>query len=89
MAARLKLPAVYAWREFADAGGLISYGANLPDLYRQSARLVDKILKGAKPTDLPFEVPTRYELIVNLKTAKAIGINISDSFLLLADEVIE
>jgi ABC-type uncharacterized transport system substrate-binding protein len=89
MAARLKLPAVYAWREFADAGGLISYGANLPDLYRQSARLVDKILKGAKPSDLPFEVPTRYELIVNLKTAKAIGVNISDSFLLLADEVIE
>jgi len=77
MAARLKLPAVYYWREFADAGGLISYGANLPDLYRQSARLVDKILKGAKPNDLPFEVPTRYELIVNLKTAKAIGVNIS------------
>lgn len=89
MVARLKLPAIYGWREFADAGGLMSYGANLPDLYRQSARLVDKILKGAKPGDLPFEVPTRYELIVNLKTAKAIGLNISDSFLSLADEIIE
>ena len=61
MAARLKLPAVYAWHEFADAGGLICYGTNLPDLYRQSARLVDKILKGAKPSDLPFEVPTRWQ----------------------------
>jgi ABC-type uncharacterized transport system substrate-binding protein len=89
MAARLKLPAVYSWREFADAGGLMSYGPNLPDTYRQSARLVDKILKGTKPGDLPFELATRYELIVNLKTAKAMGLNISDSFLLLADEVIE
>ncbi len=89
MAVRLKLPAMYAWRDFADAGGLISYGANLPDMYRQSARLVDKILNGTKPGDLPFEVPTRYELIVNLKSAKAMGLNISDSFLLLADEIIE
>lgn len=89
MAARLKLPAVYSWREFADAGGLMSYGPNLPETYRQSARLVDKILKGTKPGDLPFELATRYELIVNLKTAKAMGLNISDSFLLLADEVIE
>ena len=62
MVAGLKLPAVYSWREFADAGGLMSYGANLPDLYRQSARLVDKILKGAKPGELPFELPTRYEM---------------------------
>jgi putative tryptophan/tyrosine transport system substrate-binding protein len=89
MVAGLKLPAVYGWREFADAGGLMSYGANLPDLYRQSARLVDAILKGTKPGDLPFERPTRYELVVNLKTAKAMGLNISDPFLLLADEVIE
>ena len=89
MAARLKLPAVYSWREFADAGGLMSYGPSLPETYRQSARLVDKILKGTKPGDLPFELATRYELIVNLKTAKAMGLNISDSFLLLADEVIE
>ena len=87
--ARLKLPTVYGWREFVDEGGLMSYGANLPELYRQSARLVDKILKGTKPGDLPFEVPTRYELIVNVKTAKAIGLNLSDSFLVLADEVIE
>jgi ABC-type uncharacterized transport system substrate-binding protein len=89
IAARLKLPAVYAWREFAEAGGLMAYGPNLAEMYRQSARLVDRILKGAKPADLPFELPTRYELIVNLKAAKAIGITISDSFLLLADEVIE
>jgi putative tryptophan/tyrosine transport system substrate-binding protein len=89
MAARLRLPAVYGWREFAEAGGLMSYGPSLPDLYRQSARLVDRILKGASPGDLPIELPTRYELIVNLKAAKAIGLMISDSFLLLADEVIE
>jgi putative ABC transport system substrate-binding protein len=89
MAARLKLPAMYSWREFTDAGGLMSYGSNLPDLYRTAGRLVDRILKGAKPGDLPFEIPTRYELIVNLKAAKAMGVNISDSFLLLADEVIE
>ena len=89
MMARLKLPAVYSWREFADAGGLMSYGYSLPDMYRQSARLVDKILKGAKPGELPFELRTRYELIVNLKSAKAMGLNISDSFLLLADEIIE
>ena len=89
MMARLKLPAMYSWREFADAGGLMSYGYSLPDMYRQSARLVDKILKGAKPGELPFELPTRYELIVNLKTAKAMGFNIPDSFLLLADEIIE
>ena len=89
MVARLKLPAVYGWREFADAGGLMSYGSNLPDQYRMAARLVDKILKGTKPGDLPFEIPTRYELIVNLNTAKAMGLKISDSFLLLADEVIE
>ena len=67
----------------------MSYGPNLPDMYRQSARLVDRILKGLKPADLPIELPTRYELIVNLKTAKAMGLAISDSFLLLADEVIE
>jgi putative tryptophan/tyrosine transport system substrate-binding protein len=89
MVARLKLPAVYGWREFSDAGGLLSYGPNLPEMYRQSARLVARILKGSKPADLPFELPTRYELIVSLKTAKAMGLAISDSFLLLADEVIE
>ena len=89
MAARLKLPAVYGWREFVDAGGLMSYGASLPDMYRQAARLVGRVLKGEKPANLPFELPTRYELIVNLKTAKATKLKISDSFLLLADEVLE
>ena len=80
---------MYGFREFADAGGLMSYGPNLPDIYRQAARLVDRILKGTNPADLPFEIPTRYELIVNLKAAKAISLTIPDSFLLLADEVIE
>jgi putative ABC transport system substrate-binding protein len=89
MVARLKPPAMYGWREFVDAGGLMSYGPNLPDIYRQSARLVGRILKGERPTDLPFELPTRYELIVNLKTAKALGLAIPDSFVLLADDVLE
>ena len=89
MVARLRLPAMYGFREFADAGGLMSYGYNLPDAYRQMARLVVKILKGDRPGDLPFELPTRYELIINLKTAKTIDLTISDSFVLLADEVIE
>jgi len=89
MVAQLRLPAMYAFREFADAGGLISYGYDLPDAYRQSARLVVKILKGDRPGDLPFELPARYQLIVNLKAAKAIGLTLPDSFVLLADEVIE
>ena len=89
MVARLRLPAMYGFREFAEAGGLMSYGYNLPDAYRQSARLVVRILKGDRPGDLPFELPARYELIVNLKAAKAIGLTIPDSFVLLADEVIE
>src|SRR5262249_27116472 len=89
MVQRLKLPAVSAFREFAEAGGLISYGPSLPDVYRQSARLVVQILNGAKPADLPFELPSRYDLIVNLKTPKAMGLKLPDAFLLLADEVIE
>ena len=89
MVERLKLPAIHGFRTFVDTGGLLSYGPNLPELYRQSARLVDRILKGEKPGDLPFELPTRYELIVNLKAAKAIGLTIPDSFVLLADEVLE
>jgi putative ABC transport system substrate-binding protein len=87
--ARLRLPAMYGFREFAEAGGLMSYGYNLPDAYRLMARLVVKILKGDRPADLPFERPARYELIVNLKAAKAIGLTIPDSFVQLADEVIE
>jgi putative ABC transport system substrate-binding protein len=89
IAARMRLPAIYGWREFADAGGLMSYGPNLPDVYRRSATLIDKVLKGASPADLPVETPIRFELVVNLKTAKALGLTISESFLLLADEVIE
>jgi putative tryptophan/tyrosine transport system substrate-binding protein len=88
-AARVRLPAIYGWREFPEAGGLVSYGPSLPDLYRQSATMVDKILKGANPADLPVEVPTRFELVVNLKTAKALDLKVSEPFLLLADEVIE
>jgi putative ABC transport system substrate-binding protein len=89
IAARARLPAMYGWREFAEAGGLASYGPNLPDIYGRSAELVDKILKGANPADLPVEIPTRFELVVNLKAAKAMGLTIPDSFVLLADEVIE
>jgi putative ABC transport system substrate-binding protein len=89
MATRLKLPAVYGFRQYADAGGFMAYGPSLIEIYRQSARLVDRIVKGAKPAELPFELPTRYELVINLKAAKAIGLAISDSFLLAADEVIE
>jgi putative tryptophan/tyrosine transport system substrate-binding protein len=89
MVASLRLPGMYGFREFADEGGLMSYGPNLPELHRQSARLVARILKGERPGDLPIELPTRYELIVNLKTAKGLGLEIPNSFLLLADEVIE
>jgi putative ABC transport system substrate-binding protein len=89
MAARARLPAIYGFREFALAGGLIAYSASLPDIYRRFAGLVDKILKGANPGDLPIERPTKFELVVNLNTAKAMGLAIPEPFLLLADEVIE
>jgi putative ABC transport system substrate-binding protein len=89
MVERLKLPAIYDFRDYVEAGGLMSYGINLLDNYRLAARLVGRILKGANPGDLPFEVPTRYELIVNLKTAKAIGLTVPDKLLVAADEVIE
>jgi putative ABC transport system substrate-binding protein len=82
-------PAIYGFREFALAGGLISYAADLPEIYRRAAEVVDKILKGTKPSEIPIERPTKFELVVNLKTAKAAGLKIPDSFLARADEVIE
>jgi putative tryptophan/tyrosine transport system substrate-binding protein len=88
-AARLRLPAVYPFPEFATEGGLIGYGANIEELFRRAATYVDKILKGANPGDLPIEQPTKFELVVNLKAAKAIGITIPQSILLRADEVIQ
>ena len=83
------LPTINSLREYVDTGGLISYGPNIPDLWRRSAQYVDKILHGAKPADLPVEQPTKFELVVNLKTAKALGLTIPESFLSRADEVIE
>jgi putative ABC transport system substrate-binding protein len=89
LAAKNRLPAVYGGREFVDAGGLIGYGLNTSALFRHAATYVDKILKGAKPGDLPIEQPTKFELMINLKTAKALGLTISPSLLQRADQVIE
>ena len=89
LAANNRLPAIYAAREGAELGGLASYGVNLPDLSRATAVYLDKILKGAKPAELPIQQPTKFELVINLKTAKALGLTISRDFLLIADEVIE
>jgi putative tryptophan/tyrosine transport system substrate-binding protein len=88
-AARQKLPTVYAFREYVEAGGLLSYGPNFPHLFRRAADFVDKILRGARPSDIPVEQPTRYDLILNLTTAKALGLAIPESFLLRADQVLE
>jgi putative tryptophan/tyrosine transport system substrate-binding protein len=84
-----RLPGMYEWRDWADAGGLIAYGPSYSELYRRVAHFVDKILKGAKPADLPVEQPTKFELVINLKTAKALGLTIPQTLLLRADQLIQ
>jgi putative ABC transport system substrate-binding protein len=85
----LRLPTTLPNRDFAEAGGLMSYGPNFPDLHRRAAEFVDKILRGAKPADIPVEPPTKFDLIINLTTAKALRLKISEAFLLRAAELIE
>ena len=89
LAAKYHLPASYLVRKFADGGGLVVYGPDIADLFRRAAGYVDKILKGTKPSDLPVEQPTKYELIINMKTAKALGLTVPPTLLVRADEVIE
>ena len=89
LAARHRLPAVYSDRSFADSGGLLSYGINAADQFRRAATYVDKILKGAKPADLPVQLPTKFELVVNMKTVKALGLKVPQSIQIGVDEVIE
>src|SRR4029079_6466411 len=89
MSKRLRIPDMYEARELVAAGGLVSYGPNATELYRQAAGYVGRILKGAKPADLPVQQPSKFDLVVNLKTAKAIGVTIPQSLLLRADEIIQ
>ena len=89
LALGVRLPTMHGFREFVEAGGLMSYGPNFPDLFRRAAEYVDKILRGTKPADLPVEQPTKFDLVINLTTAKALGLTIPESFLLRANEVIE
>ena len=89
LATKFRLPTIYTYKEFTEAGGLMSYGPNRRDMYRRTAEYADKILKGAKPADLPVEQPTKFELVINLKTAKALGLTIPQSLLVRADEVIQ
>jgi putative ABC transport system substrate-binding protein len=86
---RARLPAVFAFRTFAGNGGLMSWGVNFAEIYRQAATYVDRILRGVKPEDLPVQAPTKFDLVINLKTAKALGLTIPQSLLVGADEVIE
>jgi putative tryptophan/tyrosine transport system substrate-binding protein len=89
LAARYRLPAVYPYRFFAEVGGLLSYGNDLVDNFRRAATDADRILKGAKPSELPVQAPVKFELVINLKTAKALGLDVSPMLLARADEVIE
>jgi putative ABC transport system substrate-binding protein len=89
LAASHRIPAVYPWRFFTEQGGLLSYGSEMRDEFRLAAEYADRILKGEKPADLPVQAPTKYELVINLRTAKTLGLNVSQQFQLLADKVIE
>ena len=88
LATQRRLPAIYGWRSYVEAGGLMAYGPSLSDVWRRAAIYVDKLLKGAKPADLPVEQPTKFELVLNMKTAQALGVTFPPTLLVLADEVI-